>query len=143
MPPLIESYLECTSEDMPTTRVIAPTSHQRILMKGCVLEILSDFYSHDTMLVQVLAVALCLTVCLSVTSQCSIKTDGRIQHEYFLPPICYPTVCRITKLYNKSRVFTKIRVFASGTLSITLDLENFATTSRSSSLAGERWTLRA
>ena len=75
VPPLIESYLECTSEDMPTTRVIAPTSHQRILMKGCVLEILSDFYSHDTMLVQVVAVALCLSVCLSQVSVLSKQMD--------------------------------------------------------------------
>ena len=37
-----------------------------------------DFYPPDAMLARVLAMALCPCLCLSVTRQCSIKRDERI-----------------------------------------------------------------
>jgi len=101
------------------------------------------FYQHDAMLARVLVMALCLSVCLSVTSRCSIETVKRIG--LFLAwelPSIYPTLsCK------EIQISSKIEVLLSGTLLQTLDLEIFATAYRSSkrviNLARERWTLRA
>jgi len=89
------------------------------------------------------SLCVCLSVCLSVTSPCSVETDKRIG--WFLarelPSTC-PTVC-----FKEIQVPSKIRVLPSVTLLQTLDLENFATAYRSSKrvidFARERWTLRA
>jgi len=73
------------------------------------------------MLARVLAMALCLSVCvrLSVTSRSSIETDERI--ELFLArelPSTHPTLCS-----EEIRVSSKTRVLPSGTLSQTLDFK--------------------
>jgi len=100
------------------------------------------FYPRDAMLL-VLAIALCPSVCQTVTSRNSIETDDRIELVLAWElPSTYPTMC-----CKKIRVSPKIRVFPSGTLSKTTDWENFATAYRSLkrviNLARRRWTLRA
>jgi len=98
------------------------------------------FYPPDALLVWVLAMALCL--CLS---QVSVLLKQLNKSGCFLAwelLTTYPTLfCKEIELP------LKIRVLPSGTLLQTLDLENLATTYRSSkcviNLARERWTLRA
>jgi len=77
---------------------------------------------------------------VSVTSRCSIETDERLELVLAWElSSTYPTLC-----YNDIQVPPKTII--SGTLLLTLDLENFATTYRSSkrviNLARERSTLR-
>ena len=45
---------------------------------SCIVE-LNAFYPRDAILARVPAMALYLSVCLSVTIRCSIETDGRIE----------------------------------------------------------------
>jgi len=55
-----------------------------------------DFYSCDTMLERVLAMALCpsLCVCLSASSRSFIETDGRIELVFGMGAFfCHPTLC--------------------------------------------------
>jgi len=53
---------------------------KRIATVWCLSVCLSRFYPRDAILARVLAMAMCpcLSVCLSVTSQCSIKKDGQM-----------------------------------------------------------------
>jgi len=103
-------------------------------------------FLHAT-LARVLAIALyssvCLFVCLSVTSRSSIKTAERIELVFGMEASFHPSYNVLTR----NLAISKIRVFPSGTLSQTLDLENFASVCRSSKrvidLARKRWTLRA
>jgi len=79
---------------------------------------------------------------LSVTSRCSIETDGWIElifwHAGFFWPVLHCVVRKFRCLQKQGY---------SGTLSRTSDLENFGTAYWSSKrvidLAQERWTLRA
>jgi len=83
------------------------------------------FHPHDAMLVRVLAMALCLSVCLSQVGVLSKRVN---ESSWFLARelhLTYPTLC-----YKKIQVPSKIRVLPSGTLLQTLDLENFATAYR-------------
>ena len=104
------------------------------------LDVLSVFYPHDAMLARIVAMALCL--CLSQVSVLSKWMDGS---SWFLASrllSTYPTLC-----YKEIQVYTKIRVFPTGTLSQTPDLENFASVyrlwKRVIDLAQEMWTLQA
>jgi len=89
--------------------------------------------------VRVVAMAPCLSVSvrLSVTSRSSIKTDERIGLVLGSRASFYLSY---TVLKRNSGV-SKNTVLPSGILSQIPDLENFATTYRSSKRA--RWTLRA
>ena len=71
----------------------------------------------------VYAMALCLFVCVSVTSQCSAKTAQWIE-------LIFDMEASSTYLTQEIRVTPKIRILPSRILSQTLDLENFATASR-------------
>jgi len=62
----------------------------------------------------VLAMGLCLSVCLSVTSRCSIETDERIE---LLLCVCELPSTRPTLCKNEIRLSPKIRALSSGTLS--------------------------
>ena len=67
--------------------------------------------------------ALCLSVCLSVTSRCSAKTDERIWLVLaWEVPSTYPTLWHKPK---EIQIPSKIRILPSGTLLQTLDLEQF------------------
>jgi len=104
------------------------------------------FYPREDMLVAFaywLWPCVCVSVCLcpSVTSRSSIEAVERIEllvldngHGIFL-------------LHCVKRNFEKMKVLPSGNLSKTADLENFASTYRSSKrvvdMARESWTLRA
>ena len=93
----------------------------------------------------VLAMGLCLSVCLSVRvrvrlSQVGVLSKRMNESGWFLARelhSTYPTLC-----YKEIHVPSKIRVPPSGILLQTLDLENFATSYRSSkrviNLARER-----
>jgi len=74
-------------------------------------------------------VSVCLSV--SVTSRCSIETDGWIKlifgTEASFDLSTYPTLC-----CKEINVSTNITVLPSGTLSLTPDLNSFATARRSS-----------
>jgi len=91
---------------------------------------------------RVLAMALCLRLCLTQLGVLSKQLD---KPSWFLSwelPSTYPTLC-----CKEIQTTSKIRVLPSGNLLKTLYLENFATAYRSSKpvikLARERWTLRA
>jgi len=63
------------------------------------------------MLAQVFATALCLSVCLSVTSRCSIKWDVRVNLVLALRLLSTShTLC-----FKEIHVFTKIGALLSGT----------------------------
>jgi len=49
------------------------------LGRGTLRCVETNFYSRDAMLVGVIVMTLCLSVCLSVTCRCSIETDRRIE----------------------------------------------------------------
>jgi len=85
------------------------------------------FLPHDPMLAQYMLWLLSVCVCMCVTSWCSTKMVwADFGMEASFDASTYPTLC-----YNEIRVAAKIRVLPSETLSQTLDLENFATASRS------------
>ena len=83
-------------------------------------------------------VSVSLCVCLSQVGVLSKRLEGSGWFLAWRLPSTYHTVCR-----NEIQVSTKIRVLPSGTLSYTMDLKNFATTSRSTTrvinLARQRW----
>jgi len=64
---------------------------------------LSNFYPHDAMLVEVLAMAVCLA------SQCSVERDGRSD----LVLACRLLSTGSTLCYKENRAYTKIRVLPS------------------------------
>jgi len=64
-------------------------------------------------------------LCPSVTHRNSVETDERIELIFLQGPL--PPTCIVKKFL----FLQKIRVFFSGTLSKILDLQNFATASRS------------
>ena len=70
-----------------------------------------------------------LSVCLSLTSRCSIEMNGRVELVCLICRLLstYPSLC-----YKEIQVSAKISVLPSGTLSKTPDLENFAPAYRSS-----------
>jgi len=90
------------------------------------------------------SVSVCLSVCLSVTSRCSIETTERIELVFGTElPSAFATLG-----YKEIRISRKTTILPSGTLSQTPDSkENFASAYRSSKrvvdLARESWTLRA
>jgi len=81
----------------------------------------SYFYQHDAMLAWLLAVVMCL--CVSVTRQYCIEMAAWIE---LIFACRFPSICA-TMYFKEIRVPLKIRVLPSGTLSQTLDLENFTT----------------
>ena len=68
-----------------------------------------------------------VSVCLSVTRRYCIETAVRIELFFFARPV---TLC-----FREIRVSPKTMLLPSGTLSRTMDLENFATAHRSSATA--------
>ena len=96
-----------------------------------------DSYMYDPVL------CLSVSVCLSVTSPCSIETDERIE-------LVFGVVASFYLFYavlKGNSGISKIRALLSGTLSQTPDLKNFALAYRLLirvvDLAPQRWTLRA
>ena len=101
------------------------------------------FYPRDAMLARVLAMAVSVSVCLSVASRCSIETDERIE---LVLGTGASFRLSYTVLKGNSGI-SKIRVLPSETVPNYTDLENFASVYRSSKrvidFARERWTLVA
>jgi len=74
-----------------------------------------SFYPRDAMLARVLAwPGVCLSVCLSITSRCSVETDGRIELVFGMKASLDLT--HTHTVFNKIQVTPKIRVLPSGTL---------------------------
>jgi len=92
------------------------------------------------MLVRELAMALCLSVCVSQVGFLLKRLNESGRFWAWKLPLTYPTLS-----YNEIRVTPKIRALSPGTLFHTL--ERHATAYRSSKrvidLARERWALRA
>ena len=92
-------------------------------------------------------VSVCLSICRSVTTRCSIKRDERVN--LVLAWMFFPTSrrSRPTLCFKEIRVSTKIRVLLSGIFPETQDLENYchgvSIVERAVNLARERCTLRA
>ena len=85
------------------------------------------FYQRDVMPAQVLAMALCLSVCLSVSHKSEFDRNGRTNRTGFGMGASFHLSYTVLK---EIRVYSKIRVLPSGTLSQTPDLENFASVYR-------------
>ena len=80
----------------------------------------------------VFAVVVCSSVCLSVTSRYCIIVSKRLYgSNWFLSWRLSITYAIQKRCCKKIRVSLKVRLLISGTVSQTLDLENFATASRS------------
>ena len=72
-----------------------------------------NFHPRDAMLARVLAMALCPSVCLSVTSRCSVEVVGRIEMVFGMQA----SFDQPYTVFYEIRVSTKIGVLPSGTFS--------------------------
>ena len=101
-----------------------------------------DYYPCDAMLARVLAMALCLSVCLSQVGVLLKWLDGSSWFLAWRLPSTSPILC-----FKEIQVCTKIRVLPSGTFFVNSGLRKFrqgiSIVERAIPLARERWTLRA
>ena len=76
--------------------------------------ILTTVFTRATLASAGTSMARCLSVCLSITSRCSVETDGRIELVFGMKASLDLT--HTHTVFNKIQITPKIRVFPSGTL---------------------------